>query len=149
MANQGIDLFNSNSEFFTDLCTHFKSPINGKDIPLRERFKLFFPNVSLCEAGCSIKGINTTTNTSICECKLNDLINNEFLGENIFFQSTMAELKTFFQETNIEVLRCYKDLFHLEFYTSNYGSFVILGLLLIQIILSTSIFSKTIIFTSL
>ena len=142
LANQGIDLFNSNSEFFTDLCTHFKSPINGKDIPLRERFKLFFHNVSLCETGCSIKGINTTTNTSICECKLNDLINNEFLGENIFFQSTMAELKSFFQETNIEVLRCYKDLIKGEFYTSNYGSFVILGLLLIQIILTVIYYKK-------
>ena len=142
LANQGIDLFNSNSEFFTDLCTHFKSPYDGKDIPLRERFKLFFPNVSLCETGCTIKGINTTTNTSICECKLNDLINNEFLGENIFFQSTMAELKSFFQETNIEVLRCYKDLIKGEFYTSNYGSFVILGLLLIQIILTVIYYKK-------
>ena len=142
LINQNIEILNQNSDFYTDLCTHFKSPFDGKDIPLKERFKLFFPNVSLCDKGCSIKGINTTTNTSICECKLNDLINNEFLGENIFFQSTMAELKTFFQETNIEVLRCYKDLFHLEFYTSNYGSFVILGLLLIQIILTVIYYKK-------
>ena len=146
LLNQGIDVLNPNSDFYTDLCFHFKSPIDGKEIPLKERFKLFFPNVSLCEKGCSTKGINTTTYTSICECTLNNLINNDILGENIFFQSAMAEVKTLFQETNIEVLRCYKDLFHLEFYTSNYGSFIILALFLIQIIL-TIIYYKKFIFS--
>ena len=142
LLNQGIDVLNPNSDFYTDLCFHFKSPIDGKEIPLKERFKLFFPNVSLCEKGCSIKGINTTINTSICECKLNNLINNDILGDNIFFQSAMAEVKTLFQETNIEVLRCYKDLFHFKFYTSNYGSFIILGLFLIQILLTIIYYKK-------
>ena len=146
LLNQGIDVLNPNSDFYTDLCFHFKSPIDGKEKPLKERFKLFFPNVSLCEKGCSTKGINTTTYTSICECTLNNLINNDILGDNIFFQSAMAEVKTLFQETNIEVLRCYKDLFHFEFYTSNYGSFIILGLFLIQIIL-TIIYYKKFIFS--
>ena len=142
LAAQGIDVFNPNSDFFTDLCYHYKSPIDGKDIPLKERFKLFFPNVSLCEKGCSIKGINTTTNTSICECTLNNIINNNFLTDNIFFQSTMAEIKTLIQDSNIEVLRCYKDLSKGEFYRTNYGSFIILGLLLIQIILTIIYYKK-------
>ena len=142
LADQGIDVFNPNSDFFTDLCYHYKSPIDGKDIPLKERFKLFFPNVSLCEKGCSIKGINTTTNTSICECTLNNIINNNFLTDNIFFQSTMAEIKTLIQDSNIEVLRCYKDLSKGEFYRTNYGSFIILGLLLIQIILTIIYYKK-------
>ena len=146
LTNQGIDLLNPNSDFYTDLCFHFKSPYDGKDVPLKERFELFFPNVSLCEKGCSIKGINGTTNTSICECTLNNLINNDIIGGNIFFQSAMAEVKTLLQETNIEILRCYKDLFHIEFYVSNYGSFILLGLLLIQIIL-TIIYYKKFIFS--
>ena len=91
LVNQGIDLLNPNSDFFTDLCFHFKSPIDGKDLPLNERFKLFFPNVSLCEKGCTAKGINATTYTSICECTLNNLINKDFLGDNIFFKSAMSE----------------------------------------------------------
>ena len=146
LTNQGIDLLNPNSDFYTDLCLHYKSPIDGKDIPLKERFKLFFPNVSLCEKGCFTKGINGTTNTSICECTLNNLINNNIFGNNIFFQSAMSEVKTLFQETNIEVLRCYKDLFHIEFYTSNYGCFIIFFLILIQIIL-TIIYYKNFIFS--
>ena len=146
LTNQGIDLLNPNSDFYTDLCFHYKSPIDGKNIPLKERFKLFFPNVSLCEKGCFTKGINGTTNTSICECTLNNLINNNIFGNNIFFQSATSEIKTLFQETNIEVLRCYKDLFHFEFYTSNYGCFIIFGLLLIQILL-TIIYYKRFIFS--
>ena len=54
----------------------------------------------------------------------------------------MAEVKTLLQETNIEILRCYKDLFHIEFYVSNYGSFILLGLLLIQIILTIIYYKK-------
>ena len=109
---------------------------------MKERFKLFFPNVSLCEKGCSIKGINVTIYSSICECTLNDIINNNILGENIFFKSAMAEVKTLFQETNIEVMRCYKDLFHIKFYLKNPGSFIIFILLLIQIILTIIYYKK-------
>ena len=136
LTNQGIDLLNPASNFYTDLCFHYKSPIDGKDIPLKERFKLFFPNVSLCEKGCSTKGINVTTNSAICECTLNNIINNKFLGENKFAESVMAEFKTLIQDTNIEVLRCYKDLFSIEFYRTNHGSFIIFGLIFIQIILT-------------
>ena len=141
LIDQGIDLSDKNSDFYMDLCFHFKSP-DGKDIPLKERIKLFFPNVSLCKEGCSFKGINKATNKSKCECKLNDLIDNDIIEGNKFLQNTMAEFKTLMQKTNIEVLRCYKDLFKGEFYISNHGSFIILGLLIIQIILTIIYYKK-------
>ena len=141
LMEQGIDLSDKNSDFYMDLCFHFKSP-DGKDIPLKERIKLFFPNVSLCKEGCSFKGINKATNKSKCECKLNDLIDNDIIEGNKFLQNTMAEFKTLMQKTNIEVLRCYKDLFKGEFYISNHGSFIILGLLIIQIILTIIYYKK-------
>ena len=140
LTNQGIDLFNSDSAFYTDICYHYKSPIDGKDIPLKERFKLFFPNASLCEKGCSIKGINTTTNASICECSLNKLINNEFLEDNILLGGAMGELKTLIEDTNIEVLKCYGDITNGELIAKNYGSFIILGLIISQIILAVIYF---------
>ena len=140
LTNQGIDLFNPDSAFYTDICYHYKSPIDGKDIPLKERFKLFFPNASLCENGCSIKGINTTTNASICECSLNKLINNEFLEDNILLGGAMGELKTLIEDTNIEVLKCYGDITNGELIAKNYGSFIILGLIISQIILAVIYF---------
>jgi len=142
LTNQGIDLSNINSDFFTDLCFHYISPIDGKDIPLRERVKLFFPNVSLCKEGCSFKGINTATNKSICECPLNDLLDNDIIEGNKFLQNSMETIKTLVQKTNIEVLRCYKDLFIGKFYVSNHGSFIIMGFFLIQIILTIIYYKK-------
>ena len=41
LTKQGIDIFNPENDFYTDLCFHFKSPINGKDIPVKDRIKLF------------------------------------------------------------------------------------------------------------
>ena len=142
LINQGINPSDINSDFFTDLCFHYISPIYGKDIPLRERVRLFFPNVSLCKEGCSFKGVNTATNKSICECKLNDLLDNDIIEGNKFLQSSMENIKTLVQKTNIEVLRCYKDLFVGKFYVSNHGSFIIIGLLLIQIILTIIYYKK-------
>ena len=54
----------------------------------------------------------------------------------------MEALKTLVQKTNIEVLRCYKDLFVGKFYVSNHGSFIIIGLCLIQIILAIIYYKK-------
>ena len=52
LAAQNIDIFNLESDFYTDICYNFKSPIDGKDISLKDRIKLYFPNVTLCENGC-------------------------------------------------------------------------------------------------
>ena len=139
---QIIELSDVSSSFYTDLCFHYKSPFDGKDIPLKDRLKLFYPNVALCDQGCSIKGIDLTTNKSICECKLNEWLNNEIIEGNKFLANSMAEIKTLLQKTNIEVLRCYKDLFHLKYYLSNHGSFIIMALLIIQIILTVIYYTK-------
>ena len=53
-----------------------------------------------------------------------------------------ATIKTLVQKTNIEVLRCYKDLFIGKFYVSNHGSFIIMGFFLIQIILTIIYYKK-------
>ena len=48
LAEQNIDIFNLSSGFYTDICYHFNSPVEGKDIALKDRIKLYFPNVTLC-----------------------------------------------------------------------------------------------------
>jgi len=50
LLSQGIDIFNSSSRFFTDLCYNYESP-NGKDIPLKERVSFFYPNIKICDEG--------------------------------------------------------------------------------------------------
>ena len=64
--------------FFTDICYYINFPIK-KDIALKDRIKLLFPNITLCKNGCSIKGINSTSIKAECDCKIKNLINNNFL----------------------------------------------------------------------
>ena len=135
LTNQGIDIFNSQSNFYTDICFHFKSPLDGKDIPVKDRVKLFFPNVTLCDEGCYIKGVNLTTWKALCQCTFNNLVNKNLFGNNIMIQQSIGELKGLLMKSNIEVLTCYKDLMNSDMYKSNIGFFFILSLIVIQIIM--------------
>ena len=91
LTGQNIDIFNLSGGFYTDICYHFESP-NGKDIPLKDRIKEFYPNISLCnDPGCIIKGVNLTLMESICECKYNDILNNKLLEGNVLIENTFGE----------------------------------------------------------
>ena len=70
LSQQNTDVFNLSSDFYIDLCYYFDSPIK-KDVALKDRIKLFFPNITLCENVCQIKGINATLMKAECVCKLN------------------------------------------------------------------------------
>ena len=69
LSQQNIDVFNLSSDFYTDICYYFESPIK-KDLSLKDRVKIFFPNITLCENGCTIKGINTSSMKAECELLL-------------------------------------------------------------------------------
>ena len=102
LAEQNIDIFNLSSAFYTDICFHFNSPID-KDISLKDRVLLYYPNITLCENGCHTKGVNLTTFKSICECKLNNLIGNNLFENNIIFQSSIGEITEMISKTNISI----------------------------------------------
>ena len=133
LTNQNIDIFNLSDAFFTDLCYHFDSP-NGKDAPLSERIKLYYPNITLCAKGCISKGVNFSTLESICFCKFNDIMNNEIIEDNVFFQNTIGEVAQLINSSNILVLACYKDIFNIEYFKKGTGGFIIMILIIIEII---------------
>ena len=101
LTNQNINIFNKSDDFYTDICYHFESP-NGKDVVLNDRLLMFYPNITLCEKGCEVKGINITTLESLCECKLNGLINNDLLRDNAVISSLTSEISEFFEKSNLE-----------------------------------------------
>ena len=133
LTKQNINVFNLTDAFYTDICYHFDSPIN-KDIALNERILLCFPNISLCDEGCSIKGVNLSSLKSICECKFNEIINDKILGNNIMEESQLKEIKEIISQTNIEIIKCYKDIFFGKYYASSPGFFIVICLIIIQII---------------
>ena len=122
LIGQNINVFDINDAFYTDICFHYDSP-NKKDITLKDRILSFFPNISLCDPGCEKKGINLTTMNAICECKFNDIINNELLN-NAIFSETFGETIELINNSNIEVLKCFKYIF--KYFKKSIGGLIII-----------------------
>ena len=136
--SQEINIFNKSEPFYTDICFHFDSP-NGKDVPLKDRFKTYFPNITLCDEECENIGINYTSMTAICKCdiknSLADKLKNNFLDEDNAIMEIISE-------ANLEVLKCYKDIFKIKYLIKNIGSIIIFLILLVEIISVVLFFEK-------
>ena len=132
LLSQGINVFNISDEFYTDLCYQFKS-LNGKDVPLKVRLEAFFPNITLCEAGCENVGVNLETMKAKCECKFIDLVNMDIMSDNVYGQA-IQEIFDIISELNIAVVKCFKDIFNKKYFVKNTGGFIILSLFIGQVV---------------
>ena len=133
LTQQDINIFNKSDGFYTDICYNFLSP-NGKDVPLKDRIKTYYPNITLCDFGCTCKGVNLTSMESICECKFKNLVNNEAIEGNALIQNTLGEVTDLLNSSNLLVLKCYKNTFKMRNILKGTGGFIILLILLFEII---------------
>ena len=127
-ADKGIDIFNPDSPFFSDICIPYTSS-NGTDIPLKDRRKDMMQNISLCEEGCEYKSFNVVTYEVSCDCNVK--------GDLSFDENPLEvpSFKTLVDSTNIKIVKCYKLLLHIDNYLDNIGFFIYLGVLLLLIML--------------
>ena len=138
LTGQNINIFDLNDPFYTDLCYEFESPIN-KDIPLKDRISTFYPNASLCDTGCTIKGINMNDMTSICDCAFLDVANSNTVKDNAILDSVFGQALDIINESNILVMKCYKYIF--KYFTRSIGGWLCLALLICQIVLTVIFYS--------
>ena len=127
--DQNINIFNSSDVFYNDLCYFFESP-NGKDVPLKVRLQLFYPNISFCEEGCNNIGVNLTSMKAICECKLKDLLSDTKDASKLMG----LDFEEFFESISLDVIRCYKTLFQFKYFIRCYGGLIAILLILAQTI---------------
>ena len=114
LAEQGINIFDKNDPFYTDICYDFDNPYE-KDITLNDRIKDLYPNVSLCDEGCQYEGINLEGMSAECNCAFNDISNNALIKDNEFLNSFAGEIFDLINSSNILVLKCFKYMFkHFE-----------------------------------
>ena len=139
LIEQGIDIFNISHEFYNDICFIFDSP-NGKDITLKDRMLTYYPNITLCDDGCISNGVDLVSMESSCECKLRNLINNDILNNQILGEA-LGGITDFISSSNIFVLKCFKQVFIKEQIRKNVGSYIIIGITLIEVICSILFFS--------
>lgn len=126
-AKKGIDIYNPQDPFFTDICFPFSSE-NGTDITLKDRLGDIYANVSLCENSCEYKGVNLTEMSITCTCNVKPKINTE-INANFFLQG----LSSAFTDSNFMVVTCYNLVFKPSILVNNVGfwfylTFVILHL---------------------
>ena len=123
LADQNINVFDKSGAFYTDLCFEFDSP-SGRDITLEDRIKEFYPNVSLCDDGCTNKGVNLTTMNAICSCDFPDISDTKA----VVFQA-FDEYLEILSSSNYKVMKCMKYMF--KHFDRSVGGFLMLFSLII------------------
>ena len=74
-SEQGYDIYNISSIFYTDFCTSVSDDYN--DITLQDRKQDIYPvNAIICNEGCEYTSINYTTKRIICTCNVVSKNNN-------------------------------------------------------------------------
>ena len=137
LASQGINIFNLDDPFYTDICYDFDNPLK-KDIPLNDRIKHIYPDVELCDEGCQYKGINLEDMTATCDCAFNDITNNNLIKDNALLEGAVGEIFDMINSSNILVFKCFKNIF--KHFSRSIGGWISLGLITVQIGLSLTFF---------
>ena len=123
--NEDIDIYNSSSGYYNDICYPTKSN-NGFDICLNDRRNEFIDNnLTLCEENCDLVGYDNVNKKAKCSCDIkkdsplidNIKIDKEKLKKNFIDIDNIA---------NIKFMKCYKIVFKKENIKKNWG-FYILG----------------------
>ena len=139
LAKKGVNIFDINDPFFTDICYDFDNPLK-KDFPLSDRIKYFNQIVSFCDDGCIFKEINLENLTAKCNCLFNDISNNELIKESAFLGDIVEDINDIININNFRFIKCIKSAF--KHFTSSIGSWITFILIIVQIIITSLYFSK-------
>ena len=134
LKSQGYDLFDKNSDFYTDICTPYESP-NGTDVDLSTRNSEFYNKTETsCQQNCQYGDYKSDTSYLKCICSVveEDIDTNQpekFTG--ITFVSSFYNV---LKNSNYKVVTCYKLVFRLINFKKNIGCIVTLVLFLFYLI---------------
>ena len=126
---QGVNIFDPNDPFYTDVCFMYDSP-NGKDATPNDRFNTYFPNVSTCEPGCTVSDVDLETFEATCKCEMNDIVSSTSssgIGEKIL-EDSFGEVFEMIDNSNIVIFKCVSDVFVAKHFFKNAGTYIALGI---------------------
>ena len=125
--------YNSSDEYYNDICYSYTTE-NDTDITVKDRQNEYKENnMSLCESNCDYTYYNSTTKKAICNCKVKNNIGSvsAIKQSKDLLLTSFSNLKN---SINLEIMKCYKTLFTKEGLMKNFGSYILLFILFIQII---------------
>ena len=122
---QGYDIYDKNSEFYTDFCT--SAFLNENDMTLEDRKKYIYPNnITLCKNNCKYKKFDLEEERIICLCNINSLksINDE---ENDFLNEDDGNFISYLlDKINYKIFQCYKVIKSFDNLKINLAFYIIL-----------------------
>ena len=111
LVNNGIDPFNSSSEFYLDVCYTYTTPDNN-DIYLQNRRDEYYPHEAFCEDNCEFVKYIQETKRIRCKCSpKNSTENYEKISFN--FKEVNEKFSKKITSPNLSVMGCfgyYKNL---------------------------------------
>ena len=124
-----IDVFRTNDSFFNDICMNFTS-YKDKDMTLTMKRKYFYQNVSFCDVNCTYIEINYTSNTAVCACEVNGVIDNKIFYEENNDNEKSFTYNDFISIINYKLFKCYKQVFDIHRLIINAGNYFTFFLIL-------------------
>ena len=135
MLNLGYDILNKNNKFYNDICSTYTEN-NSTDITLSDRRKKYYSeNYTFCEKNCEYINYDINYKMIKCECSV-ETEEIESVNEVIKFDKndlgSYFNIKTY---TNLEIIKCFKLVFSKKGQILNYGSYILIFIISIFIIL--------------
>ena len=127
--------YDPNSEYYTDECYPYTTD-NGTDILLNDRKDEYISNnMSLCENNCNFDGYEQDSKKSICKCgiKTQELVISEIDNDNNLLSNNFTDKTS--SSSNIVTMKCVYTLFTKEGLSKNIGSYILLFIIILFIIL--------------
>ena len=132
--NDDINMHNASSDYYNNKCSKGTSK-DGTDITLNDRKNEFVNNnMTLCEEDCDLIEYSKNPEKVKCNCKIKLNIP--------IIQTVKFDKKKLFQHftdinkvINIEILKCYKNVFKFKNLIKNYGFFFYSLMLLIYLVI--------------
>ena len=126
----GYDIFDENSNFYTDNCA--PASINGNDIVLKDRKSGFYPSgVSLCNDSCHYSQVDFNSKRFTCECDMAyNFSKAQVKTEEISEEEDVGYIEYFLSLINYKIIICYKLFLDYKSYYYNAGFYIAVGTLI-------------------
>jgi len=126
--------YNISSDYYNDICFPFTTEYKTDIILSDRRNEYINNNMSLCESNCEFTRYNFNKKEAICECNIKiklPLISEIVINKSKLLNNFINLRKT----TNIYTIKCLKLLFSKSGIIKNIGSYILLLIILLNIVL--------------
>ena len=127
-----IDKVNTSSGYFNDVC-YTSTSDSGTDIILKDRQKeLVESDKIVCQENCEFSEYNYTTHRANCSCKVEESSIWDYM--NIDKTKLFENFANFKNIANVNILKCYDNLFDKIGIITNVGCYVISFIIIFRLI---------------